>query len=150
MCQRLIIITALLAVAGCSSSPETEEGPQAKARGTGYLEKGPTVVLDEPPPSASNTTLQLLDQRVRENARLKAKIKAIQGDLKGAEERAAEAEGRLNNHGEESKELRGLLERALSQQKDLTDQLLAARIARLKVEQEMLRLKLADQVQESE
>lgn len=146
MTKPLIVALGLALAGGCASVA----GPQAKTprEGPGYLDQGPAVSLDATPPAAASA-LQLLDERVKENAQLRARVEELETAARAAEARAQGAEKAAAQRNQEVEQIKSLLERSTSENREMTDEVLKSRIARLRVEQEMLRLKLADLVRES-
>lgn len=136
-----IMIVATLLV-GCSSTPVEAPKRALRAEGTGYLEGGPTVGIDSTP--AKNTTLQLLDDRIKENTRLKTRLEAAETARAEAEKRTAESESAAGQHSRRIEELERLLSHQAEENRDLLDELLKTRITRLRMERQMLQAKLAD------
>lgn len=135
----LLTITLLT---GCASTRQ-EPAPRPHApQGTGFLEKGPTVAMDTKPPK--NTTLQMLDEKIKENAQLKGRIETTNAARAEAERRAAEAEAAAGRHTARIAELELLLARQAEENKGLMDELLKARITRLRMERQLLQGRLAD------
>jgi hypothetical protein len=114
----------------------------------GYLKDGPAVTLDAAAEQGTPSTLQLLDERTKENALLKTQIEELEKAARAADARAQAAEKETQSRATEAEQLKSFLEKAMAEQRELTGEILKSRIARLKVEQEMLRLKLADLVRE--
>lgn len=142
------LVGVALILAACSSGPTVEDLPMGAnlgdVHGTDYLKGGPTVGLADTAQSGQPTTLQLLDEKTRENSTLKARVAELELNLAAAEARALSADELSKRNDAELLQLRGLLERSVTEQKALTDEVVKARIARLKIEQDMLKLKLAE------
>jgi hypothetical protein len=113
-------------------------------RGSDYLASGPTVGLSDTAQSSQPTTLQLLEEKARENGVLKSRVQDLEKSLADAEARRTQAEAAAKAHDEELLQLRSLLERSVAEQKTLTEEVVLARIARLRLEQDVLKLKLAE------
>lgn len=157
MTKTIAGLALALLVTGCASVPPSEPEPVATSRpqpkipeGSAYLGDGPTVGLEGAAAPRRKTTLQLLEERDQEITRLNEQLKELEKSMEmaSARERAATHEAAQSTG--EFHRLRDMLEISLSEQKDLTENLLAARIARLRSEQEMIRLKLADLAKDSQ
>lgn len=142
------LLLPLCLLVACSSGPSTEPLPAGASlgdvRGSDYLASGPTVGLSDTAQSTQPTTLQLLEEKARENGVLKARVLELEKSLTDAETRRTNAETAAKAHDEELAQLRALLERSVTEQKTLTDEVVKARIARLRLEQDVLKLKLAE------
>ena len=138
----LIIVGLTAGLAGCGSAPVEQPDQSHAARGTGYLEGGPTVAIDSKP--MKNTTLEMLDTRIKENARLKARIETAAAARAEAEGRASQAAETSAAQSRRVDELERLLARQAEENRELMDELLKARIMRLRMERELLQSKLAD------
>ncbi|MSR75863.1 MAG: hypothetical protein EXS14_10390 [Planctomycetes bacterium] len=142
------LTVSMLAFVACSSTPEVDALPLGvtlgDVHGTDYLKDGPTVGLADTARSSQPTTLQLLDEKARENGTLKTRLADMEKSLAESEARATAADALSKLNDAELMQLRALLERSVTEQKALTEEVVKARIARLKLEQDMLRLKLAE------
>ncbi|NRA94605.1 MAG: hypothetical protein HRU14_00195 [Planctomycetes bacterium] len=136
-----VMIVASLVV-GCSSTAVDPPKRPLRAEGTGYLEDGPTVGIDSKPPK--NTTLRMLDEKIKENTRLKTRLEAAEGARAEAERRTSESEAAAGRQSRRIEELERLLAHQAEENRDLLDELLKARIMRLRMERQMLQTKLAD------
>lgn len=147
--MKLLCLCALTVFfCACASTPDTNALPLGAnlgdVHGTDYLKEGPTVGISDAARATQPTTLQLLDEKSRENSTLKARVAELEKAVIDAETRATAAQELSKCNDAELLQLRTLLERSVTEQKALTEEVVKARIARLKLEQEMLRLKLAD------
>lgn len=136
----VMIVTSLLI--GCSSTAVDPPKRPLRAVGTGYLEGGPTVGIDSNPPK--NTTLLMLDERIKENTQLKSRLEAAESARAEAERRTTESEAAAGQQSRRIEDLERLLARQAEENRDLLDELLKARIMRLRMERQMLQAKLAD------
>ena len=85
------LLAIALLTAACGSTPRQQPKPGPSiAEGTGFLQKGPTVAIDTKPPK--NTTLQKLEEKLKENAQLKGRLEAAERGRTDAERRASEAD----------------------------------------------------------
>lgn len=137
-----------LAFAACASSPEPDPLPLGAnlgdVHGTDYLKEGPTVGLSDTARGSQPTTLQLLDEKARENSVLKARVTELEKALADAEARTTAAQQLAQRNDVELLQLRALLEKSVTEQRALTEEVVKARIARLRLEQDLLKLKLAE------
>lgn len=140
--RALSVLIVMSLVAGCSSTPVDPEKRPLRAEGTGYLQNGPTVGIDSKPPT--NTTLTMLNEKLKENAQLKTRLETAETARAAAERRSSEAEAQTGEYSRRIDDLERLLARQAEENKDLLDQLLKARITRLRMERQMLQTKLAD------
>ena len=92
---------------------------------------------------AADQALEVVRLR-KENAQLKTRLEAAEKGRVAAEHRSAEAETAAGRQTQRITELEKLLARQAEENKDLLDELLKARITRLRMERQMLQTKLAD------
>ncbi len=143
---------ALCVSTGCTSA-EAERVARAKhtndAASNGYLKDGPTMALDDGARLEDPTTLRLLDEKTQELARQKKKNEDLEAALA---QKSAEIEVLRKDaatHAQEKERLNGLLSDATEHERAAVERALAADIARLKMEQELLRTKLGNLVGET-
>ena len=137
------LLAIALLTAACGSTPRQQPKPGPSiAEGTGFLQKGPTVAIDTKPPK--NTTLQKLEEKLKENAQLKGRLEAAERGRTDAERRASEADLASGRHTTRIQELERLLSRQAKENRGLMDELLKARITRLRMERQLLQGRLAD------
>jgi hypothetical protein len=140
------LIAACALVAGCASmhqdppSSLPEEGP----RGEAYLQGGPTVSLDTNAAHESPTTLELLDTRTRELNAIRAELEAARASEGRAQEAARQAREAADSHLLEQRRLEGLLSEAVAENRDLSERLVSARIEALRLEQNLIRARIAE------
>jgi len=144
----IITVAIIGGLSGCGSTPVGTPDQTHAAHGTGYLKDGPTVTMDSSPPK--NTTLEMLDAKIREHALLKARIESAAAAQAKAEKRAAQAEESAGVQLRRVEELERLLAMQAEDNRGLMDELLKARIMRLRVEREMLKTRLADLASEKQ
>ncbi|MAG56843.1 MAG: hypothetical protein CMJ83_11170 [Planctomycetes bacterium] len=139
-----ILIAGVTLLAACSHTETTRNQNDPSARGTGYLEDGPTVKIDSAP--SGRTTLQELDQLSREATLLKQKLRDAEQARQEADARAQTADIAQGDLARRNQELEELLGRQAEENKDLMDQLLKARLAKLRMERQMIQSRIADLV----
>ena len=140
------LFAACALVAGCASTHQ-EPPPSASVegpRGEAYLEDGPTVSLDTNATRESPTTLELLDTRTRELNEIRAELEAARASEGQAREQARMARDAADSHLQEQRRLEGLLSQAVAENRDLSEQLLSVRIEALRLEQGLIRARIAE------
>jgi len=146
MYRTVLLGLVALALVACGHVPPKAPVDPEVAQGTGYLEGGPTVKIDTTP--ANRTTLELLDQKILEAAKLKQELEAARRSEAEATSRTAAAEMVQADLATRLSELEKLLASQGEENKNLMDELLKARIARLRIERQMIQGRIADLVDE--
>jgi TolA-binding protein len=139
----LVAMLAVAVLSGCATTSRAPEDsdPVTTAEGSGYLKEGPVVKLDAEPPQ--NTTLQQLEQRIREVSDLRARIDEAEQARSDAERRARESETSSVHLSARVSELERLLAAQGEDHRAVMDELIKTRLAKLRLERQMLQSHLA-------
>ena len=143
----LAAAVALSLVSSCAvpnPNPAHVDAPGASAPTASIAKKGPTLTLDEQAKLADPTTLQLLEERSTELAKAKRRIEELESELKLRGQDLERAKTDSSAKTREKEQLEGLLKDATENERAATEKALTAEIARLKYEQEVLRMKLGN------
>lgn len=141
----MMALAAALLVVGCASGPRQSETAALEGpRGTSYLKEGPTVAVDVAAQHPEPTTLKLLEQQKHQIQQLQDEVLAARSAIRAAEQRALMAERGAGEKSAEVERLQKMLDQTLGDQKNLSEELLSTRIRELRLEQQLLRSKLAD------
>jgi hypothetical protein len=146
-----IAALALSLIPSCAA-PGTDPGHVDAVAGDAKAavpKRGPTLALDEQAKLADPTTLQLLEERSTDLAKQKKKVEELETELR---QRGQELE-RVKNDStakvREKEQLEGLLKDATENERAATEKALTAEIARLRFEQEVLRMKLGNMLKDT-
>ena len=142
---KIVGVCATLLITGCQMpQPMQPTTPQeVAASGTRYLQGGPTTEIDVTAQHPEPTTLRLLQEKTDEALKLRDALESSQSVAEEAEKRAVEAEKLAAERQQETQHLQKLLANALGDQKELSSEVVSSRIRMLRLEQQLLRLKLA-------
>jgi hypothetical protein len=111
--------------------------------------RGPTLALDETAKLADPTALQLLEERSQELAKARKRVGELEVELAQRARDLAKVQDESRTKSEEKEHLAGLLRDATESERAATEKALSAEIARLRFEQELLRMKLGNLVRET-
>jgi hypothetical protein len=151
-CAALAAAFALSLAPSCAvpnPNPAHVDAPGASTPAVPLAKKGPTLTLDEQAKLADPTTLQLLEERSTELARQKKKNEELDGELKQRGQDLERVREDLRAKAREKEQLEGLLRDATESERAATEKALTAEIARLKYEQEVLRMKLGNMLKDN-
>ena len=151
-CAALAAALVLFLAPSCAVpnvNPATVDAPGASAAPATIAKKGPTLTLDEQAKLADPTTLQLLEERSTELAMSKKRIEEQQSELKQRGQDLERVKDDLKAKTREKEQLEGLLKDATENERAATEKALTAEIARLKYEQEVLRMKLGNMLKDN-
>jgi hypothetical protein len=143
---------ALLVLSSCSTPapPGTEQADVAKSDARAAFQKrGPTLTLDQQAKLADPTALQLLEDRSQELAKARKKVEELEAELRQRAQELERVKDDSKSKSSEKEQLEGLLREATENERAATEKALSAEIARLKFEQEMLRMKLGTLLREN-
>lgn len=140
----LVLVVATLGA--CKTSSKPEPTPGTAATGNGYLEKGPTVSLDQN--GDRNTTLDQLEEAHRTIRRLEEDNDRLRRDLAQVRGLKAELETKYDEELARSERLERSMQERMSSFTQLQDDFLRARIARARTEQQLIREKLGQLIRE--
>jgi hypothetical protein len=147
-----VAICALLILSSCAVpvAIQDEKATVAKSDAkTALQKKGPTLTLDQQAKLADPTALQLLEDRSQELAKAKKRVEELEAELRqrGQDLDRIKDDSKTKSH--EKEQLEGLLKEATENERAATEKALSAEIARLKFEQEMLKMKLGSLLREN-
>ncbi len=153
----LRMLTALVAAAALGACAITEpDAPAAsikdvdpKAPG-GYLDRGPTLTLDEQARLADPTTLQLLEKRSQDLAQQKKRVEELEAALAARTGEVNQLKEDVATRVREKEQIETLLKESIERERAAVEQALGAEIARLKIEQELLKLQLGELVKDKD
>lgn len=146
MKSSIALLAALMVLGGCQS--QTRRAEEVVTRGSGYLDRGPTENLDRERVAGANTTLERVGELESENSALRSQLTELQGDLRSSKGVIANFEQRLRDLESRGDQLHRELQSQAGKNKELQDEYLRARIAKARVEQELLELQLANLIRE--
>ena len=98
---------------------------------------------------ADPTTLQLLEERSLELAKTRKRVEELETTLQERARDLDRVKEESKAKAEEKEQLAGLLREATDNERAATEKALSAEIARLRFEQELLRMKLGNLVRET-
>ncbi len=148
-----LALGAVLLVTACTAVPEAPAEPpdnaaapedpteQTAQTGSNHLRRGPTVRLDETV-AAENSVLELLDRRTAELQKSEARAEQLTKDLTELQMALKRHESDMAEEKAELQRAKALLREALTTQARLTDELLAVKIQKLRLEQDNVRLRM--------
>jgi hypothetical protein len=142
---------ALSLVSSCAvqdMNPDHVDSAKADTK-VALQKKGPTLTLDEQAKLADPTTLQLLEERSTELAKSKKRIEELETQLLQRGQDLEKVRDDSKAKSREKEQLEGLLKDATENERAATEKALTAEIARLKYEQEVLRMKLGGMLKEN-
>ena len=148
----LVAAFVLSLVSSCTSSGSTqsEQTDVAKADAkAAFQKKGPTLTLDEQAKLADPTALQLLEQRSTDLAKAKKRVDELEAELRQRGQDLDKVRDDSKSKSREKEQLEGLLRDATENERAATEKSLNAEIARLRFEQEVLKMKLGNLVKEN-
>lgn len=142
-----LLVLSLLA--SCQAPSGRDPAPTEVAAADAQREmrkRGPTLTLDEQAKLADPTALQLLEQRSQELAKARKKVDELEALVaqRGRDLDKLKEDSKTSSH--EKEQIEGLLRDATENERAATEKALSAEIARLKIEQEVLRMKLGNLV----
>jgi hypothetical protein len=145
-----LLLSLMPSCAAPPGSTEIDQVDAAKSDARVALrKKGPTLTLDEQAKLADPTTLQLLEERSTELAKAKKRVEDLEAELKqrGQDLEKVRDDSKARSH--EKEQLEGLLRDATENERSANEKALGAEIARLKFEQEVLKMKLGNMLKEN-
>jgi hypothetical protein len=148
LCAALVLplLTSCQAPQGAAPAPHEI----AKADADREMRKrGPTLTLDEQAKLADPTALQLLEQRSQELAKAKKRVEELEEELSQRGRDLEKLKDDSKSKSREKEQMEGLLRDATENERAANEKALSAEIARLKIEQEVLRMKLGNLVKEN-
>ena len=148
----LFAVSVLSLLSSCTSTVPTqsEQADVAKADATAALKKrGPTLTLDEQAKLADPTALQLLEQRSTDLAKAKKRVDELEGELRQRGQDLDKMKDESKTKSREKEQMEGLLRDATENERAASEKALSAEIARLRFEQEVLKMKLGNMVKEN-
>jgi hypothetical protein len=141
------LLASSCAVDGGTQAAQAEVA-HADARAA-FAKRGPTLTLDEQAKLADPTALQPLEERSQELAKTRKRVDELEAELQQRARELDEVKDDAKSRSEEKEQLAGLLREATENERAATEKAISAEIARLKFEQELLRMKLANVVRET-
>jgi hypothetical protein len=146
-----LLLCAALAAASCAS-PEAREGARPEAAKADAKaapgKRGPTLTLDEQAKLADPTALQLLEERSRDLAKARKRVEELESELRQRGHELDRVRDESRAQAAQKEQLEGLLREATENERTAAEKALSAEIARLRFEQEMLKLKLGNVLRE--
>ena len=148
MPQGLLLRSALIVFLGaCASGPDRVEADR-DGRDQSYLHNGPTTRLEDLVRPQDQTALSLLQEKTEDLLKQKKRVDELEAD---ATKHAAEMDrvkGDFTALQKEKENLQSLLNEAADRERTAMEQALTAQVAKLKLEQELLKLRLGELVKE--
>jgi hypothetical protein len=114
-----------------------------------FAKKGPTLTLDEQAKLADPTALQLLEERSTDLAKAKKRVDELESELRQRAQELEKVKDDTKSKSHEKEQIEGLLREATENERAATERALSAEIARLRFEQEMLKMKLGGLLREN-
>jgi hypothetical protein len=146
----LVVLSLLASCAGGGLTPCDGNQPCAKAEPKPVpLKRGPTLTLDEQAKLADPTTLQLLEERSTELAKQKKRVEELENELRQRGHEIDKVRDDSKSRSREKEQLEGLLRDATESERAANEKAISAEIARLKFEQEVLKMKLGNMLKEN-
>jgi chromosome segregation ATPase len=146
----LAAAVALSLVPSCAApdlNPEHVDATNQETKAA-VAKRGPTLTLDHQARLADPTTLQLLEERSTELAKAKKRVEELETELKQRGQDLERAKNDSSAKTREKEQLEGLLKDATENERVASEKALSAEIARLKYEQEVLRMKLGNMIKD--
>jgi hypothetical protein len=147
-----IALAVLLILSSCAV-PDMVNGYDADATKAdakvAFQKKGPTLTLDEQAKLADPTALQLLEERSTDLAKAKKRVEELEAELRQRSSDLEKVKDDTKSKSHEKEQLEGLLREATENERAATEKALSAEIARLRFEQEILRMKLGSLMRET-
>ena len=147
-----IALAALLFLSSCAV-PDMVNGYDTDATKhdakVAFQKKGPTLTLDEQAKLADPTALQLLEERSTDLAKARKRVEELEAELRLRSTDLEKIKDDSKSKSHEKEQLEGLLREATDNERAATEKALSAEIARLKFEQELLRMKLGNMLRET-
>lgn len=144
----LVVTSSCSIPATGSGVAEHNEVAKSEAR-TALAKKAPTLTLDAQAKLADPTTLQLLEERSQDLAKAKKKVEDLESELRQRGQDLDRVKDDSKSKSQEKEQLEGLLKEATENERAATEKALSAEIARLKFEQEVLKMKLGNLMREN-
>src|SRR5262245_59429745 len=137
--------SALFALSSCTAPEPTTDHQAEVAKSdakAAFQKRGPTLTLDEQARLADPTALQLLEERSTDLAKAKKRVDELETELRQRSQELEKVKDDSKAKSHEKEQIEGLLREATENERTATERALSAEIARLRFEQEMLKMKL--------
>ena len=141
---RALPLAALVLVSACTQAPRpvATDDPAKDPRPT------PSLVLDAAP-APEPSALELLQQHAEEIASLETRLAEAEKAMSTSGVQLKEAMEKAERNAAETERLRSLLDGSLENQRAVDSALLSTRIRELRLEQQLLELRLAELVKDA-